>query len=41
MGAQAFGFHTVWINRAGMPEEYRPTPDAVLANLDGLAALQG
>ena len=39
MGAQAFGFRTAWVNRARMPEEYEPAPDAVLADLDGLAGL--
>ena len=39
MGAQAFGFRTVWVNRARMPEEYERAPDAVLADLNGLAAL--
>ena len=39
MGAQAFGFRTAWINRAGAPEEYGPPPDAVLASLDGLPAI--
>ena len=32
MGAANFGFRTAWINRAHMPEEYGPTPDAVLAD---------
>lgn len=36
-GAKAFGFRTVWINRAGAPDEYRDLPpDRVLSNLDGL-----
>jgi 2-haloacid dehalogenase len=39
MGAAAFGFRTAWVNRARLPEEYEPAPDAVLADLDGLAAL--
>ncbi|WP_375570393.1 haloacid dehalogenase type II [Ahrensia marina] len=39
-GATAFGFRTVWINRAGMPDEYLDlSPAAVLADLNGLAAL--
>jgi 2-haloacid dehalogenase len=39
MGAAAFGFRTAWINRANMPEEYGPTPAALLADLGGLMAL--
>jgi 2-haloacid dehalogenase len=39
MGAAAFGFHTAWINRCKMPEEYGPAPAAVLADLDGLMTL--
>ncbi|MEM6711520.1 MAG: haloacid dehalogenase type II [Pseudomonadota bacterium] len=39
-GATAFGFRTVWINRAGMPDEYTDlSPVAVLSSLDGLEAL--
>ena len=39
-GATAFGFRTVWINRAGVPDEYGDLPPAiVLSNLNGLAAL--
>lgn len=39
-GASAFGFRTVWINRAGMPEEYHDLPPAaVLPSLDGLLGL--
>lgn len=39
-GASAFGFRTVWINRAGMPDEYRDlSPAAVLSSLEGLTAL--
>ena len=38
-GAQRFGFHAVWINRTGQPEEYLDMPPArVLPSLDGLAA---
>jgi 2-haloacid dehalogenase len=40
MGAAAFGFRTAWINRAGMPEEYDPAPDAVRRDLAGLASIQ-
>jgi 2-haloacid dehalogenase len=39
MGAQRFGFRTVWVNRARMPQEYEPAPEAVLGDLGGLAAL--
>jgi 2-haloacid dehalogenase len=39
MGAQSFGFRAVWVNRAKMPQEYEPAPEAVLADLGGLAAL--
>ncbi|MCC0030593.1 MAG: haloacid dehalogenase type II [Brucellaceae bacterium] len=36
-GAQKFGFRTVWINRAGAPDEYPDNPPAlVLKSLDGL-----
>lgn len=36
-GATRFGFHTVWINRAGQPDEYRDfPPHLVLPSLDGL-----
>lgn len=39
-GAAAFGFRTVWMNRAGMPDEYLDlAPKAVLADLNGLTAL--
>jgi len=41
MGAASFGFRTAWINRTGAPEEYGPAPDAVLSDLDGLAAMCG
>ena len=36
-GAAAFGFRTVWINRAQMPDEYRDLPPAMI--LPDLAAL--
>jgi 2-haloacid dehalogenase len=39
MGAATFGFRTAWINRANMPEEYGPVPDAVLIDLRGLMSL--
>jgi 2-haloacid dehalogenase len=39
-GAQKFGFRTVWINRAGHPDEYADlSPAATLRSLDGLLAL--
>jgi 2-haloacid dehalogenase len=39
-GATKFGFRTVWINRAGVPDEYRDFgPAAVLPSLEGLKAL--
>ena len=39
MGAGAFGFRTVWINRTNMPDEYgAPAPAVVLSDLTGLAA---
>jgi 2-haloacid dehalogenase len=38
MGAGAFGFRTVWINRTNMPDEYgAPAPAVVLSDLTGLA----
>jgi 2-haloacid dehalogenase len=39
-GAMKFGFRTVWINRAGHPDEYPDLPPSVmLRNLDGLLTL--
>lgn len=39
-GATAFGFRTVWINRAGAPDEYPDlAPAAVLPSLEGLLKL--
>jgi 2-haloacid dehalogenase len=36
-GATKFGFHTVWINRAGLPDEYQDySPTLVLPTLQGL-----
>lgn len=36
-GAMKFGFRTVWINRAGVPDEYRDhAPSLVLSSLKGL-----
>lgn len=40
MGAAAFGFRTAWVNRAKLPEEYGPAPDTVLADLNGLMAIE-
>jgi 2-haloacid dehalogenase len=38
-GAAAFGFRTVWINRAGAPDEYADLPpERVLDSLGGLLA---
>jgi 2-haloacid dehalogenase len=38
MGARAFGFRPVWINRAGMPEEYPDlAPVSVVRDLSSLA----
>jgi 2-haloacid dehalogenase len=37
-GAAAFGFAPVWVNRAGLPDEYPGLdPVAVLTDLRGLA----
>ncbi|MGQ7793794.1 haloacid dehalogenase type II [Faunimonas sp. B44] len=39
-GASACGFRTIWINRAGAPEEYVDLPPAAtLSTLDGLLSL--
>jgi 2-haloacid dehalogenase len=36
-GAKAFGFHCVWINRTGAPDEYPDLrPDRVVRDLRGL-----
>ncbi|MCL6706384.1 haloacid dehalogenase type II [Pseudomonas sp. R2.Fl] len=36
-GAKKFGFRTVWINRSGMPDEYRDlAPDLILPSLESL-----
>jgi 2-haloacid dehalogenase len=38
-GAKAFGFHAVWINRTGAPDEYPGLrPDRVVQDLRGLLA---
>jgi 2-haloacid dehalogenase len=40
MGATAFGFRCVWVNRAGMPDEYAGfAPVKVVPNLASLATL--
>jgi 2-haloacid dehalogenase len=42
MGATAFGFRTVWINRAGNPDEYADCPPvAVVSDLTGLLSVKG
>ena len=38
-GGQVFGYRTVWVNRAGMPDEYPDMPAALVArDLDALLA---
>jgi 2-haloacid dehalogenase len=40
MGATAFGFRTMWVNRAGAPAEYPDLPPAAMVkDLSGLLAL--
>ena len=40
MGATAFGFRTVWVNRAKTPDEYTDSPPAaVVADLSGVLAM--
>jgi 2-haloacid dehalogenase len=40
MGATAFGFRTVWINRSAAPAEYGDLPPAAMvADLTGLLSL--
>lgn len=40
MGAAAFGFRTVWVNRFGLPDEYPDSAGGVVVrDLQGLAAL--
>jgi 2-haloacid dehalogenase len=40
MGAAAFGFRAVWVNRGRMPDEYAELPPLRQVNdLAGLAAL--
>ena len=39
-GAAAFGFGAVWVNRAGLPDEYAELPPAaVVADLSGILGL--
>jgi 2-haloacid dehalogenase len=41
MGATAFGFRCVWVNRAGAPDEYPEfKPVAVVRDLASLAMLE-
>ena len=41
MGASAFGFRAMWINRAGMPDEYGAhPPEQVLTTLGALASVR-
>jgi len=40
MGAAAFGFRCVWVNRSGMPNEYAAfQPATVIPNLSGLLSI--
>jgi 2-haloacid dehalogenase len=40
MGASTFGFRTVWVNRAGLPQEYPEfAPHQMLTDLRGVASL--
>ena len=40
MGAAAFGFRCVWVNRANLPDEYPEfAPVAVVRDLSALATL--
>jgi 2-haloacid dehalogenase len=42
MGAAAFGFRTVWVNRAGLPDEYSDCPPAAtVKSLTEILALTG
>ena len=41
MGAAAFGFHPIWVNRARMPEEYADQrPDQVIYELSALPSVR-
>ena len=36
-GAAKFGFKPIWVNRAGLPDEYaKYAPERVISSLDGL-----
>jgi 2-haloacid dehalogenase len=40
MGATAFGFRAIWVNRSGLPDEYiELSPATKLPDLRGLGAL--
>ena len=42
IGAKAFGFVSIWVNRANAPlDRHGPAPDAVIASLDELPPLLG
>ena len=42
VGAKAFGFTVIWVNRAGAPlERHGPKPDAIIDSLAELSALLG
>jgi len=42
VGAKAFGFTAIWVNRSGAPKErHGPKADAVIASLEELPALVG
>jgi 2-haloacid dehalogenase len=41
MGATAFGFRTVWVNRANAPDEYQDLPPAAtVPDLTGMLSLK-
>jgi 2-haloacid dehalogenase len=41
MGAAAFGFRPVWVNRSGIPDEYPDHPPAqVVADLSQVGSLK-
>jgi 2-haloacid dehalogenase len=41
MGATAFGFRSIWVNRAGAPDEYQDLPPAaVVTDLTGVLSLK-
>ena len=41
MGAAAFGFRPIWINRAKMPDEYMDRPPLrTVSNLSALSSLE-